>query len=56
MAQQIVNIGTVPNDGTGDTLRVGMNKINENFAEIYAVLQSGKLLMTEDGGPLFAED
>lgn len=36
MAQQIVNIGTVPGDGTGDHLYVGGDKINDNFTELYA--------------------
>jgi len=35
MAQQEINIGTVANDGTGDTLRSAGNKINENFYELY---------------------
>ena len=36
MAQQTLNIGTTANDGTGDTLRVAMDKVNDNFTEIYA--------------------
>lgn len=36
MAQQTVNIGTVANDGTGDNLRTGGDKINDNFTELYA--------------------
>lgn len=39
MARQTVNIGTSPNDGTGDALRVAFDKLNDNFLEIY-----------EDGG------
>jgi len=35
MAQQTLNIGSNANDGTGDTLRVAMQKANENFTEIY---------------------
>lgn len=38
MAQQIVNIGVVANDGTGDSLRVGGDKINDNFTELYAMV------------------
>lgn len=37
MAKQTVNIGTVANDGTGDTLRDGGDKINDNFTELYDV-------------------
>ena len=35
MARQSINYGTNPNDGTGDTLRVAMDKINSNFIELY---------------------
>lgn len=37
MAQQIINIGTTPNDGTGDTLRESQRKANENFTELYGM-------------------
>ena len=36
MARQNINIGTVANDGTGDDLRVAMQKVNDNFTELYA--------------------
>lgn len=35
MAQQTINIGAAPDDGTGDSLRVGGDKINDNFTELY---------------------
>jgi hypothetical protein len=35
MAEQIINIGTTANDGTGDTLRESQRKSKENFAELY---------------------
>lgn len=35
MAQQTINIGSSPNDGTGDTIRDGGDKINDNFTELY---------------------
>ena len=35
MAKSSINIGSVENDGTGDTLRAGAQKINDNFNEIY---------------------
>lgn len=35
MAQQIINIGALPNDGTGDPLRTAYGKINNNFTELY---------------------
>jgi Bacteriophage T4 gp9/10-like protein len=36
-----INTGTIANDGTGDSLRVGASKINDNFTEIYTVLGTG---------------
>lgn len=38
MAQQTINIGTVPNDGTGDPIRTAFDKANDNFTELYAGL------------------
>tara|TARA_B110000483_G_scaffold182174_1_gene215447 strand:- start:3531 stop:4688 length:1158 start_codon:yes stop_codon:yes gene_type:complete len=43
MAQQTLGLGSNANDGNGDTLRVAMDKVNDNFGEIYA-------------SPLFTED
>lgn len=36
MAQQLINIGTTANDGTGDPLRTAFDKCNDNFTELYA--------------------
>ena len=36
MAQQVINVGALPNDGTGDPLRVAYQKINSNFTEVYS--------------------
>ena len=44
MALQSLNIGTAPNDGTGDNLRVGGDKINDNFSEIYTAFGNGSTL------------
>lgn len=38
MAQQIIAVGSAPNDGTGDTARDGGIKSNANFTELYADL------------------
>jgi hypothetical protein len=35
MAQQLINTGTVANDGTGQTLRTAFQKVNSNFTELY---------------------
>lgn len=41
MSKQIISTGTLPNDGTGDTLINGANKINNNFNEIYSTFGDG---------------
>jgi len=41
MAKQTINIGSSPNDGTGDNLRVGGDKINDNINELYTALGDG---------------
>jgi len=38
MAKQTLDIGTNANDGTGDTLRSGGQKIYDNFNELYSTL------------------
>lgn len=35
MAKQIIGIGTIANDGTGDPLRTAFDKCNDNFTELY---------------------
>ena len=44
MAFQSLEIGTAANDGTGDTLRAGGDKIIDNFSEIYTLLGTGTAL------------
>ena len=39
MSQQLLNIGSTINDGTGDTLHTAGLKINSNFTELYAGVQ-----------------
>ena len=46
MAKQVIGIGTTANDGTGDTIRSGGDKINDNFDEIYTLLGTGTALTT----------
>lgn len=36
MPQQIINIGALPNDGTGDPMRTAFQKTNANFTELYS--------------------
>lgn len=35
MSQEVINIGTVANDGEGDPLRVAFQKINNNFTQLF---------------------
>ena len=44
MAYQAIGVGTTPGDGTGDTIRGGGAKINENFVELYTLLGTGTAL------------
>ena len=48
MPKQTINRGTAANDGTGDNLRAGAAKINENFDELYTVLGDGTTLLSGD--------
>ena len=41
MAKQSLGLGTAANDNTGDTLRAGGDKINDNFNEIYSAIGNG---------------
>ena len=45
MTRQVLNRGTIANDGTGDTLRTASLKIEQNFQEIYSKLGDGASLM-----------
>ena len=44
MAKLAINRGTTANDGTGDNLRAGANKVNLNFDEIYLAIGDGTTL------------
>jgi hypothetical protein len=46
MSQQIINIGSLPNDGNGDSLRTAFGKINNNFTELYAYSSSNTFTIT----------
>jgi len=53
MAKQTINRGSLANDGTGDNLRAGANKVNSNFDEIYTAIGNGS---TIDGTIKVADD
>lgn len=44
MAREIINLGTQPNDGTGDTLRIMGDKVNNNFEELYDIVNHPDLI------------
>ena len=44
MAYQSLGLGTTAGDGTGDSIRDGGDKINDNFVEIYTALGTGSAL------------
>ena len=46
MAYQSLGVGTNANDGSGDTLRSGGAKVNDNFVEIYTLIGDGSGLCT----------
>jgi len=64
MAQEIINVGVVANDGQGDPIRSAFTKTNNNFSQLFAaggvsgisngtsnitILDSGAILMSPQG-------
>ena len=47
MAKQVINSGTIANDGTGDTLRAAAEKINGNFTELYDAVDAVQQLNSD---------
>jgi len=47
MAYQPLGLGSAANDGSGDDLRTGGDKINDNFVEIYTKLGNGSALSSD---------
>ncbi len=44
MARKVIDVGTVGNDGTGDSIRDSFRKVNDNFRELYSSLGLGEKL------------
>jgi hypothetical protein len=44
MAKQTIGIGTTANDGTGDSIRVSFDKVNDNTNEVYTLFGDGSTL------------
>ena len=40
MAQQLINVGSAPNDGNGDTLRSSQIKVNANVILLFIIFQN----------------
>ena len=51
MAKQALNLGSAANDNTGDTLRAGGDKINDNFTELYTAIGNGSTLTVSTSNP-----
>ena len=49
MSLQTVNIGSAPDDHTGDPLRTAFNKINTNFANLAALNGSANVVVYATG-------
>lgn len=45
-SQQIINVGTLPNDGTGDPLRTAYQKINNNFSNLFTTFVNSTISYT----------
>lgn len=55
MTQQIIDTGALPNDGSGDPLRQAFDKINNNFANLFALAPTANVELIDpnqfpDGG------
>jgi hypothetical protein len=44
MARKPIDVGTIGNDGTGDSIRDAFRKVNDNFRELYSSLGLGDRL------------
>lgn len=51
MAKQTLGLGATANDNTGDTLRTGGDKINDNFNEVYGAIGNGSTLQISVSNP-----
>jgi len=55
MARQTINIGSSPNKGDGDPVRVAFDKVNKNFEELYAASAAGASYTGDVTGTVFAD-
>ncbi|WP_395737460.1 hypothetical protein [Prosthecobacter sp.] len=40
MSKQVINLGTTPSDGTGDSVRTAFSKTKQNFDELYEAVEN----------------
>lgn len=56
MTIQSINLGTYPNDGTGDDLRTAFTKVNSNFTSLYTQLTNLNGQNIGSGAGIFSND
>lgn len=56
MAQQTINLGVYPNDGTGDDLRTAFTKVTANFTDVYSKLAAINGQNVGSGQGIFSAD
>lgn len=56
MAQQLINIGTVANDRTGDTWRNSFDKSNQNFTELYGLQGANPIIYVAEEADFPVQD
>jgi hypothetical protein len=61
MAQQTINLGSYPNDGTGDDIRTAFTKVTANFTDLYSKVSgiNGQNIGTtqqQSNGGIFSAD
>lgn len=49
MTQQTIDVGTSPNNGTGDTFHAAFNKTNLNFTDLYTTSYASNAVTSLDG-------
>ena len=54
MPRELINVGSEANDGTGETLRAAGQKINNNFAEVYGILEENGSELTGNSAAIAA--
>jgi hypothetical protein len=47
MTQEVIDTGALPNDGSGDPLRVAFDKINNNFANLMALVPTANVELVD---------